>query len=247
MNDAEKEFEAQLANPKITRSKFLKLFGLGAISGAIIGQAIDNAYPMSGALHYYNGIYVPFFGQILEFVWWVPLLYAIAGGGIVTLIYLFTNLFSRRTGTFLDGWKRQKPRGGYDPSWAFIIASILVYVVQWFLGCHLSIFIPNSWLFAILVIWGFLNWYIFDGTDAGLLLCFMVCTLGPLLEIFLINGLGWYVYTRPDIFGVPLWFMGHYFGGTPANMNLSRKYQAWLQRKESNKASEIIKNVPSLA
>ena len=247
MNAKEKQFEEQLAHPKITKSKYLKLFGLGAISGTIVGQAIDNAYPMSNALHYNFALHVPFFGQVLEFVWWVPLLYAIAGGGIVTLIYLFTNLFSRQTGTFLDDWKRIKPRGGYDPSWAFIIASIAVYIVQWFLGCHLSIFIPNSWLFAILVIWGLMNWYVFDGTDAGLLLCIMVATLGPLLEMTLINVLGWYFYTRPDIFGIPLWFMGHYIGGTPANINLSRKYQAWLQRKESKKDSEFIKTVPSLA
>jgi len=220
-------------NIPMSRKQWLLLALLGAISGCIVGQAIDNAYPMSGALHYVSFvIQVPLLGHVLEFVWWVPILYATAGALIVVLITVFSKIFNRETGTVLDDWINRKPRGGHNPSWGFTIASILIFVLQWFLGCHLSNFVPNAWLFAILVLWGFANWWFFDGTDAGLVVCLITAMLGPLIEFTLINVFGWYYYTRPDMFGIPFWFVGHYIGGVPANMNLGRKYLAWLHDRE---------------
>jgi hypothetical protein len=214
---------------KLSRKQWFLLAILGFISGSIVGQLIDNAYPISGALHYHDPkLILPFFGVVLEFVWWIPILYGTAGTIIVVLITLLSKLFNRQSDSFLDKWIRRKPRGGYNPSWVFTISSILVFVVQWFLGCQLSNFISNSWLFAVLVLWGLLIWWIFDGTDAGLVLCIITAILGPLLEMTLINVFGLYHYTNPDYFGVPLWFIGHYIGGTPGNMNLARKYLTYL-------------------
>ncbi|NHI91864.1 MAG: hypothetical protein EAX96_05135 [Candidatus Lokiarchaeota archaeon] len=227
-NDDSNDEKYDPKNIQLSRSQWILLAVFGAISGGAVGQIIDNAYPMSGALHYHNAILVPFFGQVLEFVWFVPILYITAGALIAILITLLSKLFNRETGTVLDGWIRRKPRGGNNPSWIFTISSILIFVLQWFLGCHLSIFVPNAWLFAILVLWGLLIWWIFDGTDAGLILCLMVAALGPLIEFTLINVFGFYHYTNPDMFGVPFWFVGHYIGGTPGNMNLARKYLAFL-------------------
>jgi hypothetical protein len=218
-------------NAPLSRTQWLLLACLGAISGFLVGQSIDNAYPLNNALHYHNAWIVPIFGSNWEFVWFIPILYATAGALIVVLITFFSRKFSGETGSSLRRWLGRKPRGGSNPSWGFTILSIIAFVVQWWLGCYLSTLIPNAWLFAILIPWGLFYWWIFDGTGAGLLVCLMVACLGPLIEITLINGFGLYHYTNPDIFGVPLWFIGHYIGGTPANMNLGRKYLAFLTRR----------------
>ncbi len=218
----------------LSRTQWLLLACLGAISGILVGQSIDNAYPLNGVLHYHNAWVVSIFGFELEFVWFVPILYGTAGALIVVLIIFFSQRFRGESGSSLRRWLGRKPRGGYNPSWRFTIVSIVAFVVQWCMGCYLSTFVPNAWLFVILVSWGFFYWWIFDGTGAGFLVCLMVMCLGPLLEITLINGFGFYHYTNPDIFGVPLWFMGHYIGGTPANMNLARKYVAFMKQRESS-------------
>ncbi len=218
----------------LSRAQWLLLACLGAISGILVGQSIDNAYTLTDALHYHNAWIIPIFGFNFELVWFVPILYGTAGALIVVLITFFTRKFGGESGSSFRRWLGRKPRGGYNPSWTFTIVGIAAFVVQWCLGCYLSKFIPNIWFFVILVSWGFLYWWIFDNTGAGFLVCLMVACLGPLLEITLINGFGFYHYTNPDIFGVPLWIIGHYIGGTPANMNLGRKYVAFLTRKETS-------------
>ena len=183
LSDEDSKYDPK--NVKLSRNQWLLLALLGAISGCIVGQAIDNAYPMSGALHYISFVIeVPFLGHMLEFVWWVPLLYGVAGALIVVLITVFSKILHGETGNrLLDKWVNRKPRFGYDPHWGIIIVSILMFVFQWFMGCHLHIFINNAWLFAILVLWGLAMWWIFDGTDAGLIVCLITVTLGPLIEI----------------------------------------------------------------
>ena len=191
---------------------------MGFLSGAALGQAIDIAYPMNGALDYYWPIWeVASLG--IEVCWWIPILYGIAGA----ILVVGFPLFDRRT--------RQKPRGGFNPSWRFTFASIGVFVVFWWMGPYLhSLGVPNVGIFFFTVPTALLVWWVFDNTRGGLFMCLLTATIGPLIEITLINGFNLYSYTTPDIFGIPLWILGAYLCGSPANGNLGRKYLAFLQR-----------------
>ena len=80
-------------NVKISGKMWLLLAGMGFLSGTIIGQLIDNAYPMNDALHYHNPYFsIPSIG--FELVWFIPLLYGTAGAMIVVLITLFNKLLN---------------------------------------------------------------------------------------------------------------------------------------------------------
>ncbi len=218
-------------NVKLSGKEWLLLGGLGALSGSIVGQAIDNAYSMNDALHYHNPYFsIPSIG--FELVWWIPFLYAAAGALIVILITLFNKLLNREDPTEAVLGLPQEPRGGFNPKWGFTSVSIIVFVVHWLLGCYLTHFISNAWLLVILVLWGLLIWWIFDRTAAGLILCVMTACLGMVIEITFINVFGLYHYTHPDFLGIPFWVAGHYIAGTPANMNLGRKYLAFLHDKQ---------------
>ena len=221
-------------NPKnieISAKMWVLLIGMGFLSGMIIGQSIDNAYPMNDALHYHNPYFsIPSIG--FELVWFIPLLYGTAGALIVGLITVLNKLLNKESESETVGKLPQIPRGGFNPSWGFTIASIIVFVLQWFLGCYLTHFVSNVWLFVILVVWGLIIWWIFDQTLVGLILCLFTACLGMTLEFMFVNIFDLYHYTNPDAFGLPIWIAGHYIGGTPANMNLGRKYLTYLQSRE---------------
>ncbi|NVM29520.1 MAG: hypothetical protein HWN65_11830 [Candidatus Helarchaeota archaeon] len=196
----------------------LCLAGMGFLSGAALGQAIDIAYPMNGALHYHWPTW-EWASLGIEICWWIPLLYGTAGAILVVTYPLF------------DRRRRQKPRGGLNPSWGFTLGNIGIFVVQWWMGPYLhSLGVPTVGIFFFTVPTALLVWWVFDNTGGGLLMCLVTATIGPMIEITLINGFNLYSYTSPDVFGIPLWILGAYMCGAPANGNLGRKYLAFLER-----------------
>ncbi|MCX5867195.1 MAG: hypothetical protein NT009_06895 [Proteobacteria bacterium] len=200
-------------------SILLRLAGLGFLSGALIGQLVDFAYPLSGSLHYFRPIW-KLESPALEVCWWIPILYGVAG----VILVVGYPLLDRRFG--------QKPIGGFNPSWGFILASILYFVAQFYAGPFLSSTgISHIWTFAFTMLTGLLCWWLFDRTKAGVCMMALTATLGPLLELSMINVLDLYAYTGPDVFGIPLWILGAYICGCPPNGNLGRKYLVYLQRK----------------
>ncbi|MBD3229600.1 MAG: hypothetical protein GF329_15575 [Candidatus Lokiarchaeota archaeon] len=209
----------ELRETRISFSIILKLAILGFLSGAILGQIIDIAYPMNNALHYHYPIWeIESLG--IEICWWIPILYGTAG-----MILAVSH-------PLLDRWTNQKPRGGFNPSWLFTTLCIGVFVVQWFMAPYLSsIGVSNALLFPITIIGGLLVWYFFDRTDGGLFMCILTAICGPLVEITLINVFSLYNYTNPDVFAIPLWILGAYICGAPGNANLGRKYFAYLQKE----------------
>lgn len=205
---------------KMTISIILRLAGLAFLSGALLGQAIDFAYPMFNALHYHNPtLEIQSLG--LEFCWWIPLLY----GTAAVILMLGHVFFDRRTG--------QRPRGGFNPSWRFILAGVGLFALQFYGGPFLyGIGVPNFWLFFITVGSGILVWWWFDRTYGGLFMLLLVATIGPLLEFTMVNVLFLYHYTGPDVGGLPLWIVGAYMCGSAPNGNLGRKYLVILQRQK---------------
>ena len=217
-NNTEKNTDTKPEKKKLSVFIMIRLAILGFLSGGLLGQVIDIAYPMNGALHYHLPTWqIASIG--IEICWWIPLLYGTAG---MILVIGFT-MFDRLTG--------QKPRGGYNPSWKFTFASIGVFIIQWWMGPFLfNMGVSNIWLLVFTVPTGILVWWIFDNTKGGLFMCLLTAILGPMIEITLINVFSLYSYTIPDIFGIPLWILGAYICGSPANGNLGRKYIAFLTR-----------------
>lgn len=207
----------QAQKAPLSDSILLRLAGMAFLSGAVLGQLIDFAYPLTDSLHYHRPIWK---SGGFEICWWIPILYGVAG----TILWVGYSLWDRRLG--------QKPIGGFNPSWGFTLVSIIFFIAQFYAGPFLSSTgISNTWTFAFTVLTGLLCWWLFDRTRAGVYMMALTATLGPLIELTMINVLDLYHYTRPDIFGVPLWFLGAYICGCPPNGNLARKYLAYLQRK----------------
>jgi hypothetical protein len=216
----EQKSNALSEKPPLTLSILLRLAGLGFTSGLLVGEIIDIAYPINGALDYFSPTWViPSLG--IELCWWIAILYGIAGMILAVSYPLF------------DRWKNQKPHGGLNPSWRFVLVALACFLVQWFTGPFLyRIGVPNIGVLFFTVPTGLLVWWVFDGTKGGLFMCILTAVCGPLVEITMINGFHLYSYTSPDIFGIPLWITGAYICGAPVNGLLGRKYLAFLLRSK---------------
>ena len=152
----------------------------------------------------------------------IDILYGVAG----VILWVSCVLWDRR----LDS----KPAGGLNPSWGFILAGCIFFIAQFYISPYLSgvLKISNLVNFIFTVGTAILCWWIFDRTRTGVYMMIMAGTVGPLAELIMINFIGFYHYTRPDIWGVPLWFMGAYMCGCAPCGNLARKYLAYLEQSE---------------
>ena len=125
-----------------------------------------------------------------------------------------------------------KPRGGTNPSWAWVLASIAFFVAQYgasgaleapLLG-HTVASLPA--IDVVLSATGTAHWWWFDGTRQGLIMALLTAACGPLVEIALINVGHLYDYTHPQLWGIPSWIPWVYLCGSAAVGNLGRKLSA---------------------
>ena len=211
---------------ELTLSMMFRLILVAFLIGAVVGQALDFAYPLFNALHYTPPTWK---NGSIEVVWWMPILYGFAG----VILWSGYVLLLRRT--------HEKPRGGFNPKWKFMLTGIGCFVLQFYGGPFLcGLGMDHIWLFVIIVSTGVLVWWVFDRTRAGLFMLFLAAILGPFAENIMINVLHLYYYTRPDIFGVPLWFIGAYMCGAAPNAMVGRKYLIYLQRQKL-KSKDLVK------
>ena len=140
-------------------------------------------------------------------------------------------------------WAGGAPRGSADPTWAWVLAGITCFVLQYWssggldarmLGASLA-GLPA--LDALLLATGALHWWAFDGTRQGLGMACAAAVTGPLLEVLLINQLHLYSYAHPQLFGVPTWIPWVYFCGSAAVGNLGRKVSSELLRPRQQRPS----------
>lgn len=155
---------------------------------------------------------------------WVPLLFSIAGIILgVSHPWLDSQLWADR------------PRGGSNPSWPWVLLGISLFVAQYWasgvleeplMGQALG---PLPAIDVILLLTGVAHWWCFDGTRQGLGMALLTAVGGPVIEITLINAFHLYHYEHPAIWGIPTWIPWVYFCGAAAVGNLGRKVSASFQ------------------
>lgn len=92
---------------------------------------------------------------------------------------------------------------------------------------------------VVLAVSGVGLWAAVDGTQQGFAMALLTAIAGPAAEIALINVLGLYQYTLPDVFGVPTWIPWVYFCGSPAVGLLARRVRA-TSRKTKVQADAAV-------
>lgn len=204
----------------------IRLSVIAFFSGIIIGQLIDFSYPISNALHYHKFVWKV---GPLEFCWMIDILYGVAN----VILWVSYILWDQRLG--------QEPVGGFNPSWRIVFTGCVFFIVQFYVSPYLSgvLKISNFLNFIFSMGTAILCWWLFDRTRTGVYVMITAGVLGPLAEITMINAFNWYHYTRPDIFGVPLWFIGAYTCGCAPCGNLARKCLSYLEEKFMNESTEI--------
>ena len=188
--------------------------------------------------------------------WWVGPLFGVAGIimglGTTTLDSIFLrngvkarrikeieeNLQPVRTKSLISA-SPAKPVGGWEPSWAFTLASISFFALQYAASGMLASpdfdllggegHLPYHSIDVFLLLWAAGVWAYFDKTYQGLAIAGAAAVGGPIIEIVLINVFHLYTYTNPDILGIPSWIPWVYACGGPAVGNLSRTVRGKLR------------------
>ncbi|CAN0257756.1 unnamed protein product [Ascophyllum nodosum] len=192
---------AKLKTSPLSRAKevlagpeFVKLLGLMAASGALLGPNLDNYHSAFGVLTYKNPTTLYVAGHALVTTdWWVPPLFAVAGAGIGALYIIFDALL-------------ETPRVQRQPAWRNVFLAISLFSFQYYLsGLLVANGCPRGLLVVCLAVIAERTFKIFDDTRAGLVVSIAAAVLGPLIEVFLINVLGLYIYNGADLLGVDSW------------------------------------------
>jgi len=141
---------------------------------------------------------------------------------------------------FLDSiLPESRSRAGRNPSWAFVLTNISVFVLLYWASAVLERPLLGVTVLGIfpamdlILCWAaFLSWTIFDATPQGFFMASLTAVCGPLIEVALIKGGDLYHYAHPDMVGaVPSWIAWVYFAGGPAVGNLARKVAEELSRE----------------
>jgi len=193
------------------------------VSAAMLGPLCDGRHSAHNVLHYAQDsmagapwlLRAPGGEVLLETCWWVP----VAFGGAGVILGAAHPLLDRK-------WSGG-PRT--PPGWPVVLLSIASFVACYELsgilaqeaaarGVHdiLSLDLP-------LIVSAAATFLIFERSPGGLLMMVLLATIGPAVEIGLINVLHLYSYTDPDVAGIPLWIAWVYATGGPANGALGRQ------------------------
>mmetsp|Transcript_27617 Transcript_27617/g.52576 ORF Transcript_27617/g.52576 Transcript_27617/m.52576 type:complete len:519 (+) Transcript_27617:193-1749(+) len=204
-------------------------------AGAVLGPLCDGRHSSHNVLHYHSPAHVSVPPLLeLETCWWVPLLFGVAGVILGVGFPVLDDLRRARDP------QAAEPAGGWDPSWAWVLACVSLFVVHYDASGALSSYVfegssasaaaglDGRLIDVALGATALAHWRVLDNTSQGLFMACLTAALGPLIEIGLINGLHLYDYTYPDWAGIPSWIAWVYFCGAAAVGNLGRRVRAEL-------------------
>eukprot|EP00747_Dinoflagellata_sp_TGD_P063590 gnl/TRDRNA2_/TRDRNA2_153528_c2_seq1.p1 gnl/TRDRNA2_/TRDRNA2_153528_c2~~gnl/TRDRNA2_/TRDRNA2_153528_c2_seq1.p1 ORF type:complete len:246 (+),score=38.17 gnl/TRDRNA2_/TRDRNA2_153528_c2_seq1:107-739(+) len=208
------------------------------IAAAFLGPVCDGRHSSHDVLHYAADsiagapwlLRAPGSGQILlETCWWVP----VAFGGAGVILGAAHPLLDRAW----SGGPRE------PPGWPAVFVSILAFVACYDFSGQLAEAAalqggPHDWLAldVPLLACAVATFFVFERSPGGLFMMFLLATIGPAVEIGLINKLHLYAYMHPDFAGVPSWISWVYAAGGPANGALGRQllYELAIRNKNSD-------------
>eukprot|EP00898_Chlorokybus_atmophyticus_P006754 jgi/Chlat1/707/Chrsp104S01196 len=220
-------------------------------SGAVLGPLLDGEHSRHDVLHYTSPAHItlgPFYE--LESVWWVPLLFGVAGailGVAHPLLDRWVLGPDERDGVG-TGWDRGA-RMGLEPRWPVVLAGIALFAAQYSLSGVLAqaaalpssspVPVARACVDLTLGAYAVATWWLLDRTRGGLFMATLTAFAGPVIEIVLINYGGLYAYTHADVLGVPTWIPWVYFCGSPAVGNLGRRTYATLVMRSDKRAGTL--------
>lgn len=204
-------------------SVWLQQAGAMWIAAALLGPVCDGRHSAHDVLHYASDsiagspLLLQLDGQVvLETCWWVPV--AFGGAGVVL----------GAAHPALDRWWGGAARP--PPGWASVLLSVGCFVACYDLSGGLAQAAAESGdaghLGSVdlpLLICAVATFLAFQPSRGGMLMMALLATIGPAVEIGLINQLHLYTYTHPDYLGIPSWIPWVYAAGGPANGALGRQ------------------------
>jgi hypothetical protein len=228
-----------MQQPSVERSTWLRVAPAMWCSAAMLGPLCDGRHSAHNVLHYAADSIAgaPWILRaadgtpLLETCWWVPL----AFGGAGVILGIAHPVLDRQWG----GGPRE------PPGWPAVILSIICFVACYELsgilaqaaaergGAHdvFTLDIP-------LLVNAAAIFLIFERSKGGLLMMFLLATIGPAVEVGLINQLHLYAYTDPDVAGIPSWIAWVYAAGGPANGALGRQLLFEIEGIAERRGSE---------
>jgi hypothetical protein len=213
---------------------WLKQAGIMWVSAASLGPVCDGRHSAHDVLHYASDsiagppwlLLAPDSGAVLlETCWWVPL--AFGGAGVV---------LGAAHPALDEAWGggRREP-----PGWPAVLTSISLFVACYDLSGELAQQAAThgggdfTSLDLPLIACAAAIFLTFERTWGGLLMMVLLATIGPVVEIGLINQLHLYQYTEPDFNGIPLWIPWVYAAGGPPNGALGRQVLFELEKSQT--------------
>ena len=196
--------------------------GLMWVCGALLGPVCDGRHSSHDVLHYAADsiagapwVFHGLGGQVLlETCWWVPF----AFGGAAVVLGAAHPMLDR-------AWSGGRP----PPGWPAVLLNVFCFVACYDLSGVLAQAAASSGVHDALTLDLplFINalaiFLIFERSPGGLFMMFLLATIGPIVEIGLINQFHLYAYTNPDVSGIPSWIPWVYAAGGPANGALGRQ------------------------
>jgi hypothetical protein len=183
----------------------VKIIGCLFLLGMILGPLMDGFHTHSGTAYYPR----PWKWMM---AWWVPLLF-----GTATVTIGLSHLD-------FDKWLRRVQR---NHSWFAVWSGIVCFAALYFASAYLSI--DETQKLSVMIVTAFLVWYVLEKTYAGFLFALVIAAIGTAVES-LLGHAGLFIYTKPDMFGVPYWLPCLYVAASVAVGNLARKLQVQFGR-----------------
>jgi hypothetical protein len=176
----------------------LRRLGLLFLFGATVLVVCDGFHSYSDTTEYANPV-------LFRAAWWVPLLFATAGGGGG---FAYTRAYRA-----LGGPERLTP-------WPILIPVVLAFVGIYFASGFWRV--DNGTKLVGLVLGALALFVIADRTWQGAVLALGAALVGFVVEATLV-ALGTFRYTSPDVLGIPFWLPGLYLASGPSVGQLARR------------------------
>jgi len=151
---------------------------------------------------------IKYFMFFTDITWYIPILYAIGSLMYGLLVPKLDKIFN-------------SPRCKEEVlSWAAIIICIFFFIQIYYFSCVVKV---EPWRMTLVILgFAFFMWLLFETTWQGVLIMAISAVVGTICELILIHTFKAYIYTHPDIFGIPLWIPVHHMTASIAVGNVGR-------------------------